>query len=90
MKLRHTQRGFEIIEFEKYPNEQLSRLVHQASIIGDYEDAWDKPGSSCLWIGEYHLLSREQIAELIQHLQAWLNTGSLSIEECKENEKTNL
>ncbi len=78
MKVTKTDRGFEWIELPRYAEEDvISRLVSQSSLVGHYDDAFDRPGSSYLWIGEYHHLRREQVAEFVEHLQAWLKTGSL-------------
>lgn len=84
MKVTHTQRGFEIIE-----NQGCYRL-QQSSAIGDYEDSYDKPGSSFLWFGEEHL-NREQVSvyldcdffpeQMVEHVKAWLETGSLIVEQ---------
>ncbi len=53
------------------------RLAAQSSAIGDYEDSFERPGSSFLWIGDYHHLNREEVQQLVNHLQSWLKTGSL-------------
>lgn len=75
-----TPRGFEIIRYgDSYLPDNNPRLVQQSSAIGNYEDSMGRPGSSFLWIGE-HKLDREDVAELVEHLQAWLKTGSLEIE----------
>lgn len=81
MKVEKTDRGFDVIVKDTYANEpQPARLLGQSSAVGDYEDSWTKPGSSFLWFGDKHHLNREEIAELIDHLNCWLNTGSLKIE----------
>lgn len=82
MKVTHTSRGFEIIE------NQGCCKVQQSSAIGEYEDSFEKPGSSFLWFGEEHL-TREQVSDylkhdlipepLVEHCKAWLETGSLII-----------
>ena len=46
-------------------------LLQESSKIGDYPDAIDNPGSSCLWVGEHHL-DREQVNELIGAMHHWL------------------
>lgn len=80
MKVETTGRGFEIIKFEDHNKQSCS--LQQSSGIGDYEDAYDRPGSSFLWFGidgQRMHLSREQVADLIQHLQAWSKSGSLEL-----------
>lgn len=74
MIVTKNERGFEIIESATYlPGcAGFSRLVKQSPA---------RPSQSYLWIGEYHHLNREQVAELVQHLQAWLETGSLEVKE---------
>lgn len=47
------------------------RVVAQSSAIGDYEDSFDRPGSSFLWVGDDHHLNREEIAELVDALEKW-------------------
>lgn len=68
------------------PPSEDKRLVSQSSIVGDYEDSLDRPGSSALWIGDEHHLSREEVAEFVEHLNAWLKTGSLEVVEETEGE----
>jgi hypothetical protein len=78
MKIERTQRGFEYLSHPEYPEEDPQKdrmLAQQSSIIGDYDDSMDRPGSSALWISEHHHLNRKEVAELINHLQHWLNTG---------------
>jgi hypothetical protein len=73
-----TLRGFELVEHPNYPPDGTeSRLVQESSIVGDYEDALDRPGTSALWVGDHHHLNREEVAELVSRLQSWLSTGSL-------------
>lgn len=81
MKVTRTERGFEKIERVVYADDDatMARLVQASSAIGDYEDAFENPGSSYLWIGPVAHLNREEVAELIQHLQSWVSTGSLEI-----------
>jgi hypothetical protein len=79
-----TQRGFVWLEhppYTSYANDKrpvLQRLAAESSAIGNYDDALQKPGSSFLWIGEYHHLDREEVAEFVKHLQTWLATGRLN------------
>lgn len=80
MKVQHTQRGFELIEVANLDGIPM-RLIQASSQVGDYDDAWDRPGSSAVLIGSEHLLNREQAAELAAHLNAWARTGSLVVDE---------
>ena len=54
------------------------RVVSESSAIGDYEDSWDRPGSSFLWLGDRLHLNREEVAEAVKHMQRWLDTGRLA------------
>lgn len=78
MKTETTERGFRCLMHPEYltPNEEL-RLAQESSAIGNYEDAMGKPGSSYLWIGSKFHLDREQVAELVEYLNGWLDTGRL-------------
>lgn len=73
-RIKKTQRGFAIIRNDE---REHFVLVQESSAIGDHEDAMDKPGSSFLWIGNHHHLNREQVLQLVGHLQRWLSTGKL-------------
>ena len=81
MRVEHTPRGFEILLHATYPppgqgtNEE--RLAQQSSVIRDYPDARDRPGSSALWVGDRHHLSRTEVQELVNYLKRWLETGHL-------------
>lgn len=83
MKSERTERGFVIVTEEKYQNEpgEFTRLIQESSAIRNYEDAYDKPGSSALWVGNDHHLDREQVAELISRMQHWLDTGRLALDK---------
>lgn len=82
--VRKSERGFERVDAESYANDpKMLRLVGQSSAIGDYEDSYDRPGTSYLWIGEHHHLNREQVGEYVALLQNWLQTGSLNGKETK-------
>jgi len=72
MNVEFTSRGF-----EKILDKEGKMLVQQSSAVGDYDDAFDRPGSSYLWVGENTALDREQVAELRDHLNNWLKTGYL-------------
>jgi hypothetical protein len=86
MRVEQTQRGFRILVEEKYQNEpgEFTRLIQESSAVGDYEDSFDLPGSSFLWVGEDHHLNREQVKELIGHMQYWLDNKRLNIDGAKE------
>ncbi len=79
MKAKKTERGFVIVEHEKYQNTsvEMKRLIQESSAIGDYENSYNNPGSSYLWIGQDHHLNREDVRELINRMQYWLETGRL-------------
>jgi hypothetical protein len=79
MKASTTSRGFRLIEAEKYQNEpgEFTHLVQESSAVGDYEDSFDKPGSSFLWVGDDHHLSREEVSVLVGFMQEWLKSGRL-------------
>lgn len=87
MKIQANSRGFRMVvcpaKITGTDQTEDARLVQESSAIGDYEDSLAEPGSSYLWVGSgspgpWHHLDREQIAELIVHLQRWLDTGSLA------------
>jgi hypothetical protein len=79
MRIIRTRQGFNAIYHEEYlePHDK-KRIAQESLAIGDYEDSWNDQGSAYLWIGENHHLNREQVAELVAHLQRWLDTGSLA------------
>lgn len=76
MKVEYSSRGFQYVMHERYTEPHVPmRLIAQSSVIGDYNDSFDRPGSSYVWIGDNHHLNREEAAELVKHLQSWLDTG---------------
>ncbi len=80
MNVTRSGRGFELIMHEAYlPYYEEARLVQASSAVGDYDDSFARPGSSYLWVGDRHHLDREEVAELVAHLKAWLATGSLEV-----------
>lgn len=81
MRARKTNRGFIIITHEKYQNKpgEMTRLIQESSAIGDHDNAFDNPGSSFLWVGADHHLSREEVKELIDRMQYWLDYGQLKL-----------
>ena len=68
LKVRATNRGFPFVEVLDYYRKPC-RL--QLSSLADKE---------CVWLGENHL-SREQIAELLPFLQAFVEKGYLFFED---------
>lgn len=44
-----THRGFPYIQFNDHYGERCS--LQCSSMIGEYEDAFERPGSSCVWLG---------------------------------------
>lgn len=80
MKAEKNQRGFITVTHEKYtePNTD-ERIIQESSVIGDYENSFQKPGSSFLWVGENHHLDREEIKELVERMEYWLKNGRLEV-----------
>ena len=84
--VEYSNRGFERVSIKDNSGNTLN--TYQSSIIGDYEDSFERPGSSAIWVNieapkdELHccLLSREQAHELGRRLIAWAETGSLKLE----------
>ena len=75
-----TERGFQLVANAGYPpnaDNKTARVVQQSSAIGDYEDSYDRPGTSFLWMGESLHLDREEVAEVVEYMQTWLKTGKL-------------
>lgn len=79
MKVTATEKGFRVLSHLPYSEEsdEEIRLVQESSAVGNYDDSMDRPGSSFLWIGKDHHLNREEVAELIEHMRQWLDTGQL-------------
>ena len=82
MKAKETERGFIVVTEEKYQNErgEFTRLIGESSAVGDYEDSFENPGSSYLWVGRDHHLNREQVAELIRRFEYWLECKRLELD----------
>lgn len=80
MKAEKTERGFKYISHPSYPENEDKRILQESSAIGDYEDSFEKPGSSFLWIGDNFHLNREEVAELIGNLQFWLDNKRIKNE----------
>lgn len=71
--ITRTLRGFQVLRLDGY------QLAQQSSAIGTYQDSFDKPGSSFLWIptkSDDVQLDREQVRELAAFLLRWCDTGS--------------
>lgn len=79
MKTEKTDRGFIVVFEAKYASqpEEFTCLICESSVIGNYENAMSTPGSSALWVGQEHHLNREQVKELIERMQYWLDHGRL-------------
>ncbi len=78
MKIFESNRGFPGVEHQNYTEpEKQERIIQESSAIGDYDDSLNKPGSSYLWIGDNHHLNRDEIRELRDYLNRWLDTGRL-------------
>jgi len=81
MKMKQSDRGFRYVEHPAYTeNAAPARLVGESSAVGDYDDSLSRPGSSFLFFGldaARHHLNREEVAELVQLLQHWLDHGQL-------------
>ncbi len=86
MRVEETPRGFRVLVEEKYQNEpgEFTKLIQESSAIGNYEDSYELPGSSFLWVGEDHHLNREQVKELIEHMQYWLDNKRLNMDGAKD------
>jgi hypothetical protein len=85
MNVEKSERGFENLMHSSYPAKATgggapARLAGQSSAIGDYEDSWERPGSSFLWIGQQHHLNREEVDRFARHLLEWVATGKLNLE----------
>lgn len=82
METIKTDRGFRLVTHEKYQNEpgEHTRLIQESSAIGPYVNSIDCPGSSFLWVGKHHHLNREEVKELIQRMQYWLDTKRLALQ----------
>ena len=88
MKVKRTDRGFELVDFMDTNLAPCS--VQQSSVVLNYPDSLQNPGSSALWLGrdaDRMHMDREQVAELVAHLQAWLKTGSLELQQEAPNEQ---
>lgn len=67
MQVDITDRGFGIIRKNTFANEPiLTRLIQESSSI-----------EPSLWIGADHLLNKDEVKDLIIHLQKWVETDYL-------------
>jgi hypothetical protein len=76
MDVRHTQRGFEIVEFHDIYDAPCS--LQQSSLAGAAV-----PGGFAVWlgVGEHRMhLDADLVEELISLLQNWIHTGSFEEE----------
>ena len=81
MKSVKTDRGFVVVDHPEYASPSAeARLIQESSAVDEYEDSWDKPGSSYLWVGDHAHLNREEVKELINRMQYWLDTGRLGVD----------
>jgi hypothetical protein len=88
MDVTYTGRGFEIIKFKD--QREIPCELQQSSAIGDYEDAYERPGSSFVWLGrvdERMHLTREQVEELVNRLSNWLEEGTFKYVEEQAEER---
>ena len=79
--MKVTRRGFGIIEFEDR-NEQDCSLQQSSAICDDRKESWNNPGSSGIWLGVdgYRMhLNRTMVEKIVEHLIAWLQTGSFEL-----------
>jgi hypothetical protein len=49
MKQETTARGFDVVTFHDANGHECS--LQQSSAIRSYPNSWDRPGSSCIWLG---------------------------------------
>jgi len=89
MKYELSNRGFGFIMHPTYANKpEDTRLISESSAVGDYEDSFERPGSSYLWVGAHHHLNREEVEELVIRMQGWLLTGRLPNDEVDDGQAT--
>ena len=84
LKIIKDNRGFQALTMGPI------QILKQSSQIGDYADSYDKPGSSFLWFGDpipdWIELDREEVREVINILETWLDTGKLKYGGSMETE----
>jgi len=88
MEISASVRGFVFIHGEHYPpmvdesgKPKTTRLLSESSVIGDYEDSMDNPGSSSLWFGNDLHLNREKVEFAAKAMQFWLKHKRLPYRE---------
>lgn len=72
MKIKKTERGFELISFKDFYGAECS--LQQSSLA-----LYNRPGSSAIWFGQGDArmhISRELMEELLPHLQNWVKDGT--------------
>ena len=77
-EIKHTGRGFEVIEFGDCNGDKLCTLQQSSAASED-----GPPGSSAVWLGrggERMHLNHELVAALVAHLSALLQTGSFVVD----------
>ncbi len=76
-EVQKTERGFEIIEFSDYNNEECSLQV--SSIIFSVKNGVSGPVVDCVWLGRnearMHLTSKQAV-ELAKRLLIWAEHGT--------------
>ena len=74
MKVEHTHHGLELISHPEYPPdpEYSPYSVAVSMLVQTSSRAY--PAS--LWFGKNHHLSRDEVIDLIAHLQSWVDTES--------------
>lgn len=89
MELRCTQRGFAIIEFkDRYGHSsslQDSSLADEAAIWLGFDNTIQRPENITDDLGQRMHLTQEMVRELLPHLQAFAETGSIRIPEEETN-----
>jgi hypothetical protein len=74
------RRGFQDLALFSATDPADGLSIRESSAIGDYEDSFDIPGSSSLYIGvsgNESAYDREEVASVIDILQWWLDSGRL-------------
>ena len=79
--VEHTERGFEIINFQDYC--QMWCSLQQSNLA-----IYEQPGSSAVWLGDNDKrmeLDVSQVTALVAHLRAWLDTGSFVLKDAESS-----
>lgn len=88
MKTLKSDRGFIFLYHPSNLERKDVILASESSAVGDYEDSFDNPGSSFLWIGSDHHLNRTEVKEFVNNLQHWLDTGRLLFDPMEAFDQT--